>query len=177
MCGILGIINVTNHQPIDSSLLVKMAATMAHRGPDGAGVQIDSFDVVAPYYKRIADECPEASFLQRITFVELQLRLPELLLMRADKMAMANSVEIRVPFLDRDLMGFAMRVPDAFKLRDGVSKEPIKRLAARCVSRNDIYRPKTGFGGRSSSGSRGCWVMRWWICSLPTAALLEPAIV
>lgn len=109
-------------------------------------VQLDSFDVVAPYYKKIADECREASFQQRMTFVELQLRLPELLLMRADKMAMANSVEIRVPFLDRDLMDFAMRVSDAYKLRDGVSKEPIKRLAARCVSRNDIYRPKTGFG-------------------------------
>lgn len=106
----------------------------------------DSFDVIAPYYERIRRECPDASFLQQMTFIELQLRLPELLLMRADKMSMANSLEIRVPFLDRDLMDFAMRVPDAYKLRDGISKEPIKRLAAKYVSRDDIYRPKTGFG-------------------------------
>ena len=108
--------------------------------------KLDSFDVVAPYYKQLAQLCPDASFLQKMTFIELQLRLPELLLMRADKMSMANSVEVRVPFLDRDLMDFAMRVPDAYKLRDGISKEPIKRLATRYVTHNDIYRPKTGFG-------------------------------
>jgi asparagine synthase (glutamine-hydrolysing) len=106
----------------------------------------DSFDVIAPYYEQLARSCPEASFLQKITFIELQLRLPELLLMRADKMSMANSVEVRVPFLDRDLMDFAMRVPDSYKLRDGISKEPVKRLAVKHASRKDIYRPKTGFG-------------------------------
>lgn len=107
---------------------------------------VDSFSVIAPYYEKIAASCPNASFLQKMTFIELQLRLPELLLMRADKMSMANSVEIRVPFLDRDLMDFAMRVPDAYKLRNGISKEPIKRLAAKHVRREDIYRSKTGFG-------------------------------
>ncbi len=81
-----------------------------------------------------------------MTFIELQLRLPELLLMRADKMSMANSVEVRVPFLDRDLMDFSLRVPDAYKLRGGISKEPIKRLATNYVRHDDVYRPKTGFG-------------------------------
>ncbi|MDD2367104.1 MAG: asparagine synthase (glutamine-hydrolyzing) [Desulfuromonadaceae bacterium] len=108
--------------------------------------EFDSFDVVAPYYAKLAALSPDASFLQKMTFIELQLRLPELLLMRADKMSMANSVEVRVPFLDRDIMDFAMRVPDAYKLRDGISKEPIKRLTAQYVARDDIYRPKTGFG-------------------------------
>ncbi len=61
-------------------------------------------------------------------------------------MSMANAVELRVPFLDRDLMDFAMRVPDEYKLRDGVSKEPLKRLAAQRVGRAAVYRPKTGFG-------------------------------
>ncbi len=106
----------------------------------------DSFDVAAPYYERLRDVCPQATLLQAITFIELQLRLPELLLMRADKMSMANSVEVRVPFLDRDLMDFSMQVPDEYKLRDGVSKEPIKRLAAEFAPRQEVYRPKTGFG-------------------------------
>lgn len=107
---------------------------------------IDSFDVVAPYYDQIENKYPDASFLQKMTYIELQLRLPELLLMRADKMSMANSLEIRVPFLDRDLMDFAMRCPDSYKLRDGVSKEPIKKLAAKFLNKEDVYRPKTGFG-------------------------------
>jgi asparagine synthase (glutamine-hydrolysing) len=66
--------------------------------------------------------------------------------MRADKMAMANAVEIRVPFLDQHLMDFSMRVPDTYKLRDGISKEPVKRLALQFASRDEIFRPKTGFG-------------------------------
>lgn len=107
---------------------------------------VDSFDVIAPYYERMATECPDATFLQVMTFIELQLRLPELLLMRADKMSMANSLEIRVPFLDRDIMDFSLRVPDTYKLRNGISKEPIKNLASKHVSRKDVYRPKTGFG-------------------------------
>jgi asparagine synthase (glutamine-hydrolysing) len=107
---------------------------------------LDSFEIVAPLYARIQEVMPTASFLQRLTFIELQLRLPELLLMRVDKMAMANSVEVRVPFLDRDLIDFALAVPLNFKLRDGVSKEPLKRLLSRHVSRQIAYRPKTGFG-------------------------------
>ena len=98
------------------------------------------------YYEQFAKRCPNGTLLQQMIFIELQLRLPELLLMRADKMSMANSLEIRVPFLDRDIMDFAMRVPDVYKLRNAVSKEPIKKLAACYAGRKDIYRPKTGFG-------------------------------
>lgn len=108
--------------------------------------QVDSFSRIAPYYEKLQALCPDASLLQKMTYIELQLRLPELLLMRADKMSMANSVEIRVPFLDRDLMEFAMRIPDVYKLRNGISKEPIKRLTANYVPSKDVYRPKTGFG-------------------------------
>jgi len=122
---------------------------------------VDSFTLVAPLYGRIRKERPGANFLEIMTYIELSLRLPELLLMRADKFAMANSVEMRVPFLDRDLVDFALSVPQSFKLRNGVSKEPLKRLAARKLkSKLDapvpptlggscesvFYRPKTGFG-------------------------------
>jgi asparagine synthase (glutamine-hydrolysing) len=81
-----------------------------------------------------------------MTYIELNQRLPELLLMRVDKIGMANSIEARVPFLDHKLISFAMSVPDSFKLRDGIGKEPVKRLAALSVPREEIYRPKTGFG-------------------------------
>lgn len=107
---------------------------------------LDSFHIVGDLYRRIEQESPGASLLQKMTFIELQLRLPELLLMRADKMAMAHGVEVRVPFLDRDLLEFALSVDESFKLRDGVAKEPVKRLAARYVGREAVYRPKTGFG-------------------------------
>ena len=122
---------------------------------------LDSYEVVAPYYARIREACPRATFLQTLTYIELSLRLPELLLMRADKIAMSNSVELRVPFLDRALVEFTLSLPESFKLRDGVSKEPYKRLAARKLERRlrvplaeelgktpkDVfYRRKKGFG-------------------------------
>ena len=110
----------------------------AHRG-------LDSFDLVAPLHRRFDEACPNGSFLQRMTYIELRQRLPELLLMRIDKMTLATSVEARVPFLDRDLVDFGLSVPDAFKLRDGICKEPIKRLAARYVGGEAVYRPKSGF--------------------------------
>lgn len=106
----------------------------------------DSFNVVRPYYDRLKEAAPDAGFLETLSFIELNLRLPELLLMRADKMAMANSVEVRVPFLDHKLIEFAMSVPQDFKLRNGVPKEPIKQAALRYAPRESIYRPKSGFG-------------------------------
>lgn len=123
--------------------------------------RLDSFSLVQPYYERIRSAIPNPSFLQVMSYIELSLRLPELLLMRADKMSMANSIELRVPFLDRELVEFALSVPESFKLRDGISKEPLKRLASRRLasslehpiptalgaSAKDVfYRTKTGFG-------------------------------
>ena len=51
---------------------------------------------------------PGADLLQQMTYVELKQRLAELLLMRVDKMTMATSVEARVPFLDHELVEFAL---------------------------------------------------------------------
>ncbi len=120
--------------------------------------EADSFDIVRPLYAELRATRPEATFLQAMTYIELRLRLPELLLMRADKMAMAHSIELRVPFLDRDLVQFALSLPETYKTRDGVSKEPVKALAASLTQeslvapapggnvRDLYYRPKSGFG-------------------------------
>ena len=107
---------------------------------------LDSFDVVRPLYQRARAQREDITFLQMLTYLELNLRLPELLLMRVDKMAMANSVEVRVPFLDHALIEFALAIPDEYKLRDGVGKRPVKRLAAQYLPAEEIYRPKQGFG-------------------------------
>ena len=118
----------------------------------------DSFFQVEPIYQELASEAPATAFIDQMTYIELTTRLPELLLMRTDKMGMANSIEIRVPFLDKALVEFALGAPLAWKLRDGVSKEPLKRLATdwttRVVPRRPnqngasslFYRPKSGFG-------------------------------
>ena len=66
----------------------------------------NTIDLVRKYlaeYERHAD----GDFLSRMIYLELKLRLPELLLMRVDKVTMANSIETRVPFLDHHLVEFA----------------------------------------------------------------------
>lgn len=82
----------------------------------------------------------------KIPYLEMGLRLPEHLLMRVDKMTMAHSVEARAPFLDQDVVEFAARLPASFKLREGVGKRILKRVAEPYVEHDLLYRRKQGFG-------------------------------
>jgi asparagine synthase (glutamine-hydrolysing) len=87
----------------------------------------------------------------RMINVELRNRLPELLLMRADKMTMANSVEARVPFLDEDLVQFALGIPSALKFRNGITKYILKKTAERLLPKEVVYRRKLGFCGSATN--------------------------
>lgn len=106
---------------------------------------LDTFqDVLAPCYRRIAEEFPTADFGQRMTLVEMHLRLPDHLLMRVDKMSMAFSVESRVPFLDHRLVELAFGIPEATKVRTG-AKHILKRAAQGVIPDEIIFRRKQGF--------------------------------
>lgn len=78
---------------------------------------------------------------------ELNTRMTELLLMRTDKMTMANSVEARVPFLDKDLIEFTLTLPADMRLGNGVTKSLLKRAMADTLPDRIINRQKVGFGG------------------------------
>src|SRR6266498_3426064 len=67
---------------------------------------LSSYDAVVKHLNHIAQLRPDSDFAARMTYLELKLRLPELLLMRVDKMTMATSVEARVPFLDHQLVEY-----------------------------------------------------------------------
>ena len=107
--------------------------------------------VVAPLYESYDGARPGRSFLDRITYLELKHRLPELLLMRVDKMTMATSVEARVPYLDHELVEFAMAVPQSLKYRRGRTKHILKEAARGIVPDDIIDRPKTGFCGGANN--------------------------
>lgn len=76
---------------------------------------------------------------------DLQVRLPELLLQRVDRMTMLNSIEARVPFLDHRVVELAFQLPPAYKVGEGVSKRVLKRAAAGVVPDAVIHRRKVGF--------------------------------
>jgi len=81
-----------------------------------------------------------------MTYSDLTIRLPELLLMRVDKMTMAASVESRVPFLDHKLVALALSIPTAVKIGDGDLKHILKKAVRGVVPDEIIDRPKQGFG-------------------------------
>lgn len=107
---------------------------------------LSSWDAIAPVRRRFESIAPEPSDLNWMSFVELNLRLAELLLMRVDKMTMGASLEARVPFLDHKFVEFAMRIPTAVKLRDNDLKSILKRAIRGVIPDEMIDRRKQGFG-------------------------------
>ena len=99
----------------------------------------------------IFSQIPTTDSLLRIINVELKNRLPELLLMRVDKMSMANSIETRVPFLDEDLVRFALTIPSALKQKNGQAKYILKKAAEGILPNDIIYRKKHGFCGSATN--------------------------
>jgi len=107
---------------------------------------------VAALYADVDAAQPRASQLDRMIGIELRQRLPELLLMRVDKVTMGSSIEARVPYLDHKLVEFALAIPPDVKYRDGVTKWVLKRVAERVgLDRELVYRAKRGFCGSASN--------------------------
>ncbi|TME97600.1 MAG: asparagine synthase (glutamine-hydrolyzing) [Chloroflexi bacterium] len=107
---------------------------------------------VAALYADVDAAVPGGSQLDHMIGIELRQRLPELLLMRVDKVSMGSSLEARVPYLDHKLVEFALAIPADVKYRRGISKWVLKRVAERVgLDRRLVYRPKRGFCGSASN--------------------------
>lgn len=83
--------------------------------------------------------------LNQMLYVDSKTWLPDDLLVKADKMTMANSVELRVPLLDHRLLEFAARLPVDFKVRGRETKRILKAAFARVVPEEILNRRKAGF--------------------------------
>jgi asparagine synthase (glutamine-hydrolysing) len=104
-----------------------------------------SWDVLGPIRRDFLDKSWDRSDLSWMTYLDLRLRLPELLLMRIDKMTMAWGVEARVPFLDSSLVSTVLGLPASVRLGNepkGLLKESVRDLLPAHV----LTRPKQGFG-------------------------------
>ena len=118
-------------------------------------LQTDSFGVVKSYTDRFDAHHPTRDVLARMIYNEFQLRLPELLLMRVDKITMADSLEARVPFLDHELLEFTMDIPMADKIRGNTAKYLLKKAVEGLIPDEIIYRKKMGFGAPMSQWMKG----------------------
>jgi asparagine synthase (glutamine-hydrolysing) len=93
-------------------------------------------------YAGRAGSCDE---INRMLYVDLKSYLVDNCLVKVDRMSMACSLEARVPLLDKDVVELAFRIPGRLKVAGGETKVLLKRLAARYVPRECVYRPKEGF--------------------------------
>ena len=114
-----------------------------------------SYSVVRRYLDRVAEARPRSDFAARMSYLELKLRLPELLLMRVDKMTMATSVEARVPFLDHHLVEYAMGLTADLKIEGKSGKHILKRALEKVLPSDVLYSPKRGFGAPIREWFRG----------------------
>lgn len=84
--------------------------------------------------------------LNKRAYIDYKLRLVDHLVSdHGDRMALANSVEVRYPFLDKDLIAFSTRIPSDLKLMDFTEKYILKKMASRFVPRSVFEREKFHF--------------------------------
>src|SRR5882724_6073716 len=81
--------------------------------------------------------------------------LPNDLLVKVDIASMANSLEARSPFLDHKVIEFAASLPESLKMRRFETKSLLKKVAARLVPKEVVYRRKMGFGVPVGNWFRG----------------------
>jgi asparagine synthase (glutamine-hydrolysing) len=96
-------------------------------------------------FRKHFDRVQEIEPLDRILYVDLKTWLPNDILVKMDRMAMANSLEVRSPLLDHKVIEFAASLPPDLKYRGRISKYFLKRYTERRAPASVIHRPKMGF--------------------------------
>lgn len=86
------------------------------------------------------------SDLNKMLYLEMNSFLPDHNLNYTDKLSMAEGVEVRVPYLDKDLVEYTFQIPAQLKLKSNETKYILKKCAEKYLPKEIIYRSKTGFG-------------------------------
>lgn len=108
--------------------------------------QLHDYLAVRPMQDWLSGLPPGLSRLQQMLALEQRFFLADHNLHYTDAMSMAAGVEVRVPFLDPELLAFSWRLPDRFKQRGRCGKWVLKQAMADILPHDVIYRSKTGFG-------------------------------
>ena len=98
-------------------------------------------NVTRPLYERVEGKDP----VTKMQYVDLHLWLVHDILMKGDKMGMANSLEVRVPFLDKEVLALAQSLPLEYKVRAPRTKVALRAAAERVIRSKTAEKKKLGF--------------------------------
>ncbi len=98
-----------------------------------------------PRRKAILQHLPDKENINDILFTDMNLVLPNDMLTKVDLMSMANGLEVRVPFLDYELVNFVFSLPVEYKIKNGVRKRIVRDAFRDFLPRKLYRRPKKGF--------------------------------
>ena len=106
----------------------------------------NSGDALLECWADMADLMSSTDELGGLQFLELRSTLPDELLMYADKLSMAHSLELRVPYVDKEIVEYVERLPANFKVRNGSRKWLHRQVCRTYLPCEIINRKKRGFG-------------------------------
>jgi len=108
--------------------------------------ELNDYDPTEILINGLNDIPDEHDALNKLLFWDLKYFLGDHNFNYSDKASMMHGVELRVPFLDLELVELSTRIPPAMKVKKGISKYLLKKVAERYLPNEIIYRSKTGFG-------------------------------
>jgi asparagine synthase (glutamine-hydrolysing) len=111
----------------------------------------DAYAAHRRYFQAAKDAAP----LNQLLYVDMKTFLPCLNLITTDKTSMAANLEVRVPFLNKEMIAFAARMPPALKLKGLKRKYIFKKAAEKFLPHDVVWRKKAGFGAPIRSWLRG----------------------
>ncbi len=98
------------------------------------------------YHKKYFENCRNASPLNRLLYVDFKTFMPALNLDTTDKTSMAANLEVRVPFLNHEIVSLSERIPAELKIKGIRRKYILKKAAESLLPKEIIWRKKAGFG-------------------------------
>ena len=98
-------------------------------------------DLTRPYY----DKIKKYDQVQKMQYIDFNFWLVGDILLKADKMSMANSLEVRVPFLDRIVIDYGKSIPTKYKIKDGQTKYAFRQVANQVLDKKWADKKKLGF--------------------------------
>lgn len=98
-------------------------------------------DITKPYYDKVKD----LDDVTKMQYLDMHFWLPNDILLKADKMSMANSLELRVPILDKEVFKLSNTIAPEYKVSHGTTKYALRKAASKRIPEEWYKRPKKGF--------------------------------